>query len=354
MTSDLRFGVVGTGRMAATMVRAMAATPGVAAAAVCSSDPARARAFAAGRGLVACDDVAALLARPDVEAVYVAGRPADHAAPTVAALRAGKPVLCEKPFAADEADAARILDAAAQSGTLFMEALWTLTLPSAERLRALLRSGDYGAPVLLRFAFGNPIRPDSHPGLFDPRDGGAALDRAVYGVALALDLLGPVEAMTREVVRDARGVDLTVAMQLRHAGGACAQIAVSLAAAMENDVSLACSGGVLGLGPSSIGAETVRAKALAPLDLSGGGGSGVAARAKAALRRLPLLRRLNAARAAPKAERHPWGADPYAPLLTHFADLARRGVARSPLAPPELSRETLRLCLEARAARDGG
>src|SRR5262249_54400658 len=158
--------------------------------AVASADAGRARAFADRFGVAqAFASLDALLARDDVDAVYIATATRDHAAQAIAALEAGKAVLCEKPFAIGVEQGQRLLEAARRSGRLFMEARWTTALPAYRALLRLARERALGEPVLLHSEFGIAHDPAAHPRLFEGPGAGVLLDVGVYPIVLALQAL---------------------------------------------------------------------------------------------------------------------------------------------------------------------
>src|SRR4051794_3938715 len=113
----LRVGIFGTGGIAErAMVEPSAQVDEVTVVGVGSRDPDRARAVADRHGISAAGDYASVVADPDVDLVYVALPPKVHARWAVAALEAGKDVLCEKPLSANGADARAIADAARANG----------------------------------------------------------------------------------------------------------------------------------------------------------------------------------------------------------------------------------------------
>ena len=114
----LRIGVLGTARISATALLGPAAsTPEVTVAAVAARDQYRAEAYAEQHGIpVAYGGYEALLADPDIDAVYNPLPNSLHGPWTLRAIAAGKHVLCEKPFASNAYEAAQVADAAAASG----------------------------------------------------------------------------------------------------------------------------------------------------------------------------------------------------------------------------------------------
>ena len=348
-----RFGVVGTGAMSATMMECLALDPRVAVVAVASADPERARAFAARFGIAhAHGDLGELLARADVDAVYIATSTRDHAAHAIAALAAGKAVLCEKPFAIDAGEGLRVVQAAEQHRRLFMEAQWTPALPAYRELLRLARERTLGEPVLLHSEFGVALDPASHRRLFEGEGAGVLLDFGVYPIVLALQALGPVRSVRAAIRRNAAGVDVHASLQLVHADGGHSQLAASLVATLPNRTSLACTHGNVQLDSPVMGAERLHVRASAPAHAQTGAGGGAKQRVVAALRRQRWLRKLRAALAGRGASDHPFGANRYAPQLAHFVALLDAGALASDLMPHATSLEVLRIVDAARLAQD--
>jgi len=351
MDGSLTIAICGTGGMAARMVAAMRRVPGLGPGPVISASAARAEAFAAAHGLPGTAPDAAAAARAGARAVYVANRASGHADSARAAIAAGLPVLVEKPFALTAAEVEAVLAEAAARGVLVMEAIWVLALPAWRALRAAAAAGALGAPRHLSVRFALPMDRAGWPGLFDPAEGGVLADRAVYGLAPALDLFGAAEALQALAVPGPEGGDVSALLQLRHAGGATSQAALSVAAGAENDLRLSCAGGSLDLAPW-LPAERLVWHPQAPIPGAAPGpgpepGQGAAQRLKRALRAQPALRRLAALR-PPRAQVHGYGADQYAPMLAHFAETLRAGRTESDWIPHRLSRDIARLTDRAR------
>src|SRR5213075_654367 len=93
-------------------------------------------------------DLADALPDSAIDAVYVATPVAMHAPQTIASLRAGKHVLCEKPVALDYAEARTMVDAAAQAGRTLGIAYYRRMYPKLQRAKALIGQGAIGQPVL--------------------------------------------------------------------------------------------------------------------------------------------------------------------------------------------------------------
>ena len=248
----MRWGIVGTGRMAGTMAEELRGLAGAGAllVAVCSRDASRGRDFAARHGIVRYHaSVEALAADAEVDAVYVASPPAAHATQCITLLEQGKGVLCEKPFAIDEREARQVIGVARARGVFLMEALWTRFLPAVVALRDLIASGRIGTPQLL--VSGGAFVPGSDaPGyLFNPALGGGVLhDAGVYLVSLAAYLLGEPTRVIGSASFGPSGVDETDALVCEHGPEAKSLLYVSLRARRAPDLELLCTGGRVLLG----------------------------------------------------------------------------------------------------------
>lgn len=236
----MRWGIVGTGVIARAFADALARVPGAALAAVASRDPARAAAFGAG----VAADAAALAARADVDVVYVATPHHRHEADALAVIAGAKPVLCEKPLATDAAGAARIAAAARGAGVFAMEGMWSLCLPVYREAFAAIARGAIGdvREVAGSFAVPEPYDPASR--FWDQgQGGGALLDRGVYLVALALEVLEAPRLVAAEVTRAASGVDAAASFVLADAAGRRGVFSVGLDSLAANELTVQGSAG---------------------------------------------------------------------------------------------------------------
>lgn len=181
-----RWAVLGPGQIGGWFARALPRSEHGTLHAVASSDHDRAAAFARAHGASVTGTYAEILAREDVDAVYVSTVHTTHADLAVAALAAGKAVLCEKPVAPTAAETDRVLDAAAASGMPFVEAYKHQFGPLARALHATVADGALGAPLHVTSAFGFEAA-ERTGRLFDPAlAGGAILDVGGYPVSLAV------------------------------------------------------------------------------------------------------------------------------------------------------------------------
>ncbi len=154
----------------------------------------------------------------DVDVVYLSLPNDDHLPWVVAALEAGKHVLCEKPLALDADQVRRLIGAAASSGSLLVEASWNRWHPRTRRVEALLSDLDGPVDVDAWFTFAGV--PEDNYRLDPTRGGGALLDVGCYAVAAALVALGEDALVTSaESHVGPSGVDLTTTATLSSARG---------------------------------------------------------------------------------------------------------------------------------------
>jgi predicted dehydrogenase len=248
----IRWGIFGTGRMAATMAEELLRleSQGARLSAVASRDRGRADRFATRFGVRGAHASYAELARDgSVDVIYIATPPAEHHAHIALCLKNGKSVLCEKPFTTDAAQAHEVIGLARERGLFLMEAMWTRFLPAITALRRLISSGAIGRPQLL--VGGGAFVPtyDRDHYLFSPRlGGGVLLDAGVYLVSLASMLLGPVRRVHASGDLGVHGVDEHDCFILDHDGGARALLYVSLRARRAPDLELLGDAGRIQIG----------------------------------------------------------------------------------------------------------
>ena len=205
---------------------------GVAVAyAIAARDRGRAEAFAAEHGVErVCDSYAALIADPQVDAVYNALPPALHADLTIQALRAGKPVLCEKPFAMTAIEARAMVAASRETGVMLMEAFHYRYHPMFARILEIVRGGSLGELKRIEAMFNVPI-PEA-PGEIrydDALGGGALMDLGTYPVHWCRTVAGsePTVVSASAKLTDG-GVDVVSRAELAFAGGLTAGLSCSM------------------------------------------------------------------------------------------------------------------------------
>ena len=142
MTKKLRWGILATGGIARSFTKDLQLT-GRVVTAVGSRSLDKARAYAAEFGIAhAHGSYEALVADPEVDAIYIATPHPMHADNAKLALNAGKHVLIEKPFTINAREAQQIMTLAASRGLVALEAMWTRFLPHMIRIREIVAAGD--------------------------------------------------------------------------------------------------------------------------------------------------------------------------------------------------------------------
>jgi predicted dehydrogenase len=229
--APLRFGILGAARIAPpALVRPAREVAGVELRAVAARDGARARAFAAKHGIpVVHAGYEALLADPEIDAVYNPLPNGLHGVWTMRALRAGKHVLCEKPFTANAGEAGDVAAAARETGRFVMEAFHWRYHPLAARMLEILASGEIGE---LRHVEAHLCAP-----LVNTKDiryrldlaGGAAMDMGCYVLHFARTFGGAEPRVTRaRPALLAPGVDRAMDIELEFPGGATGRALCSM------------------------------------------------------------------------------------------------------------------------------
>jgi len=248
----VRWGVIGTAQIAKVCVipAILKSKTGVLQA-IASRDLAKAQTLVSKyRQGVAYEGYAALLQDPEVDAVYIPLPNQLHKEWTIEALRLGKHVLVEKPFAMNAGEAVAMAQAARRHGRLLMEAFMYRFHPRSQRIKQLVDEGTLGQISLIRSAFTFPLKRDgSNERLFLPEMGGGSLwDVGCYGVNVARWLLGEEPAtVSAQAKYSLSGVDVSFIGTLRFASGALAVVESSFITALQQTYSVAGERGAIEL-----------------------------------------------------------------------------------------------------------
>lgn len=237
----LRWGVIGTGNIAARFASDLALTESGELAAITSRSAERSRAFAARtaapRWHVGHAD---LCSADDIDAIYVAVPHSAHHDVAAAAIEAGKAVLVEKPFTLNRPQAEELAALARRRGVFLMEAMWTRFLPHMARIRELLAGRRLGDVRLVVAEHGVWFERDPAHRMFDPHlGGGALLDLGVYPVSFASMVLGEPTSVTATAQFGDTGVDAQTAVVLGYPGGRQAVATSTMQGWLANRASIA-------------------------------------------------------------------------------------------------------------------
>ncbi len=242
----ISWGIIGPGSIANNFADGLAQSQSGRLTAIASRDADRRRTFGDKYGVPASQrhaDYAALLADKAVDAIYVSTPHPWHAEWSIAALRAGKHVLCEKPAGMNSAEVVAVTEVAAQQGRFFMEAFMYRCHPQIARVLAIIASGEIGVPhhIKTHFGFNAPYKTGSR--LYDlGLGGGAILDVGGYPVSLARLIAGAAAGLPFDNPLTVKGtgilapsgVDAVAYGLLTFASGFTAEIATACGRNMDN------------------------------------------------------------------------------------------------------------------------
>ena len=231
MKEKIGWGILGAGAIAARFATDLAKLPDARRVAVGSRSRDKAGAFAQAHGFErAHGSYEELIADEDVDIIYVATPHNFHREHSIACLRGGKAVLCEKPLAVNDGQVAEMIAVARSEGLFLMEAMWTRFLPAMVAVREWLAEGRIGEPRQLTADFGFRAGVNPEGRLFNPDlAGGALLDVGVYVVALAYMVYGgPPKTLLAAGHLGETGVDEQTGMLLAYPGGALARLSCAV------------------------------------------------------------------------------------------------------------------------------
>jgi predicted dehydrogenase len=237
--APIRFGILGAARIAPdALINAAHNVPDAQVIAIAARDPKRAREFADAhsipRVLATYED---LVNDPGLDVIYNPLPNSLHCQWTIAALRAGKHVLCEKPLASNAVEAERMAKQADESRMILGEAFHYRYHPLADRVRALMTDGTLGRLVHVEGNFSVPI-PETNIRFDWSLAGGATMDLGCY----PLHMIRYFSGMTPRVIHaraetGPKNIDVAMEVELELTGGATAR----MSCAMKKDSPLMAS-----------------------------------------------------------------------------------------------------------------
>jgi len=227
--SNFSWGILGPGGIAQAFAKDLTFTDGHTIGAVGSRSLANAQQFAKTFGGTAYGSYEELVADSSIDAIYVATPHPAHHDNVILALNAGKPVLCEKPFAVNAQQAQAMVDAAAKNKVALMEAMWARFLPHYAKVREIVASGVLGPILSIHADHGQRLADQGIARLVDPQlAGGALLDLGIYPISFAHMILGNPTSITSKAVMTDRGVDAQTSMIFSYDNGAQAVLTTTM------------------------------------------------------------------------------------------------------------------------------
>lgn len=251
-TDSVRFGMIGHGWMGDAIAGDFQLAEGVQLAALGARDPIATRDWATDHGIPEVLGVDELLARDDLDVIYVATPHDSHADLALRAIAQGKSVLIEKAFTIDAHQAQQVVNAAREAGVFLMEAMWMRFNPAIRAVQALVADGAIGRPRTVLASFGFPVPQNGHR-LWDPqRGGGSLLDQGVYPLTLAQLMFGEPATIAATGSRldnsgNDAGVDSEIGMLLGYSGGEQAVLATSIRSSLPLSAAIGGTEGLIEL-----------------------------------------------------------------------------------------------------------
>lgn len=232
MSQEFKWGILGTGGIARAFARDLGFLNNHIVAAVGSRTKKSAEEFSLEfPGCTAYASYEELVADSNIDAIYVATPHPAHVANTILALNAGKPVLCEKPFAVNASEARQMVEASINNNVALLEAMWMRFLPHIFEVREILASGVLGEIISVTADHGQRLADQGISRLIEPSlAGGALLDLGIYPVSFAHMVLGVPENIQAAAVMTDKGVDASTSMLFTYASGAQAILTTTMIA----------------------------------------------------------------------------------------------------------------------------
>ncbi|MBV9412377.1 MAG: Gfo/Idh/MocA family oxidoreductase [Acidimicrobiia bacterium] len=227
----MRIGCLGAARIApAALTKPAKGNAEVEVTAIAARDVSRARAFADKHSIpVVHDSYDALLADPDVDAVYNPLPNGLHGLWTIRALDAGKHVLCEKPFTANTAEAELVAAAADRTGLVVMEAFHWRYHPLAARILEIIDSGELGPIKHIETWMCFPLYKRDDIRWQRDLAGGALMDAGCYAVHMLRTFAGAEPEVVSAAAKErSPGVDRVMRADMRFADGRTGRINTSM------------------------------------------------------------------------------------------------------------------------------
>ncbi|MGZ3777311.1 MAG: Gfo/Idh/MocA family protein [Mucilaginibacter sp.] len=214
----IRFGIIGCGRISHRFMQGLNAVDDVSLTAAWSRRAESVRQFVSQYGGKPCASLDELLAS-DIDAVYIATLPDSHAQYSIAALNAGKHVLCEKPATVNLKQLNEVLAIAKAKDLLFMEGMKPPFFPLYRKLKEHLQTDPIGPAGYVRAGSSVADLAHDHPNFSYDLAGGALMQIAPYETFLALDWLGPMTDIQTMGRFSGKQVDMFTVFQTQHANG---------------------------------------------------------------------------------------------------------------------------------------
>ncbi|MDO5517660.1 MAG: Gfo/Idh/MocA family oxidoreductase [Clostridium sp.] len=233
----IKWGIIGPGTIAHKFADEVCNTEHGKLISVYGRNEERTKNFAKGYNLETYyTDIDQFLNAKEIDAVYIATPHSSHMKFARQCIKAGKHVLCEKPFSYNEKTSREILELAKENNVFVMEALWTLFLPAVKKAKSWIEEGRIGKVKLITANFGFKSEEDINSRLYNPElAGGALLDVGIYTILISNFITNSMpEKVNASAVMTKTNVDETDMISLKYGNGECASLTCSIACDTEN------------------------------------------------------------------------------------------------------------------------
>lgn len=236
----IRWGILGTGKIARTFATALQSMDDCTLSAVASRNVSRAKEFAAGFQIEkAYGSYEELAKDPDIDVVYIAVPHTEHKENAKLCIKNNKAVLCEKPISINAEE--ELINAACEHRVFLMEAMWTKFLPATQKVKRWIDEGRIGKVLHIKASFGFHSEFDINSRLYNPNlGGGALLDVGIYPITYATYLLGKLpDKIVSSAVIGKSGVDEQNVMVFKYDDGVIADLSSAISAETGMDALIA-------------------------------------------------------------------------------------------------------------------
>lgn len=248
MKDKIRWGIIGTGNIAASFATALNSMEDSILEGVASRSDERARGFAEKfKAVKAYGSYEELARDPDIDVVYIGVPHTEHKNATKLCIMNKKAVLCEKPFTINSKDTEELIQLAKEHDVFLMEAMWTKFLPTNIRVKQWIKEGRIGKLLHIKASFGFLADFDPQGRIYNPYlGGGALLDVGIYPITYATFLMDKLpDTIISSAVMSRTGVDEQNAVIFKYNDGVLADLSSSVSCRTGHDALIVGDKGII-------------------------------------------------------------------------------------------------------------
>ncbi len=248
MMEKIRWGIIGTGNIAAKFATALNSMEDSSLDGVASRKDTRAKEFAARFGIGKSYGSYEELAKdPDIDVIYIAVPHTEHKRMSELCIKNKKAVLCEKPLTINSKDTEELISMAKKNNVFLMEAMWTKFLPANLRVKEWINEDKIGKVLHIKASFGFHSDYDPQSRLYNPDfGGGALLDVGIYPISYTTFLLNRIpDKIISSAVIGSTGVDEQNVLVFQYKDGILADLSSSISCETGNDALIVGEKGII-------------------------------------------------------------------------------------------------------------